>query len=78
MVRVHNARGALELPVRVSGRVRPGVVGIAFGWWGDAAAVNVLTPDAPADLGGGVAYYSARVAIDVGQTPGRNDASTRS
>ena len=64
LVRVHNARGELVLPVRCTGRVRPGVVAIPWGWWGDAAAVNVLTSDEAADWGGGVAYYSARVAID--------------
>ena len=62
--RVANDRGALTLPVRFTGRVRRGVVSIAFGRWGDDAAVNVLTPDTLADWGGGVAYYSARVRVD--------------
>jgi anaerobic selenocysteine-containing dehydrogenase len=65
VVRVHNPRGELRLPVRVSARVRPGVVAVPWGWWGDDHAANALTPDTPADVGGGVAYYSARVAIDV-------------
>jgi anaerobic selenocysteine-containing dehydrogenase len=64
VVRVHNDRGALHLPVRVSARVRPGVVAIAWGWWGDDAAVNVLTSDELADWGGGVAFWSTRVSID--------------
>ena len=71
VVRVHNDRGALELPVRFSGRVRPGVVAISWGWAGDAAAVNVLTSDELADWGGGVAFWSARVSIDpVAVSPG--------
>lgn len=63
-VRVFNDRGSLVLPARFTGRVRPGVVAIAWGRWGDTAAVNVLTSDTLADWGGGVAYYSARVALE--------------
>ena len=50
--------------MRVSARVRPGVVAIAWGWWGVDAAVNVLTSDELTDWGGGVAFWSTRVAID--------------
>jgi anaerobic selenocysteine-containing dehydrogenase len=70
-VRVHNDRGSLVLPAKFTGRVRSGVVAIAWGRWGDAAAVNVLTSDTLADWGGGVAYYSARVAIERVGRPAR-------
>ena len=63
-VRVGNDRGELRLRVRFTGRVRPGVVAVAWGWWGDVAAANVLTSDTLADWGGGVAFSSARVAIE--------------
>jgi anaerobic selenocysteine-containing dehydrogenase len=63
-VRVRNERGELVLPARFTGRVRPGVVAIAWGRWG-AEAVNVLTSDTLTDWGGGVAFYSARVALEL-------------
>lgn len=62
--RVHNDRGELVLPVRISERVRPGVVAIPWGWWGDERAANVLTPATPADWGGGVAFWDALVEVD--------------
>ena len=65
-VRVFNDRGELQLPVRFTGRVRAGVIAVAWGWWGDTAAVNMLTSDTLADWGGGVAFYSARVAVERG------------
>src|SRR5690606_2492641 len=34
LARVFNDRASLELPVRVTARVRPGVVAVPFGWWG--------------------------------------------
>jgi anaerobic selenocysteine-containing dehydrogenase len=63
-VRIFNDRGSLVLPAKFTGRVRPGVVAIAWGRWGDTAAVNMLTSDTLADWGGGVAFYSARVALE--------------
>lgn len=62
-VRVWNDRGELTLPARFSGRVRPGVVAIPWGWWGEAANVNILTSDAPTDLGGGVAFFGTLVEV---------------
>ncbi|MFN0026939.1 MAG: molybdopterin-dependent oxidoreductase [Acidimicrobiales bacterium] len=66
-VRVFNDRGELVLPLRFSGRVRPGVVAIPFGWWerqhGGGPAVNVLTNDTECDLGGGVAFSDTLVEI---------------
>ncbi|MED6336386.1 MAG: molybdopterin-dependent oxidoreductase, partial [Actinomycetota bacterium] len=48
-VRVFNDRGSLELPVRISSRVRPGVVVVPWGWWEqhhrDGNVANSLTSD---------------------------------
>ena len=66
-VRVWNDRGAVELPVKLSQRVRPGVVSIPWGWWsaqhGGGQVANSLTNDAQTDWGGGVAYYDTMVAV---------------
>ncbi len=62
IVRVHNDRFSMDLPVKFSGRVRAGVVSVPWGWWGDKA-VNQLTSDQLADWGGGVAYSSTRVEL---------------
>ena len=66
--RVFNDRGALELPVRISDRVRPGVVSIPWGWWRhqhpDGAAANSLTNDTLSTWGGGVAFFDTLVEVD--------------
>jgi anaerobic selenocysteine-containing dehydrogenase len=65
--RVFNDRGALELPVRVSTRLRPGVVSIPWGWWRhqhpDGSAANSLTNDTLATWGGGVAFFDTLVEV---------------
>jgi anaerobic selenocysteine-containing dehydrogenase len=65
--RVWNDRAVLTLPVKVSDRLRPGVVAVPFGWWGDAhgepATANSLTSDAETDWGGGVAYSDTLVQV---------------
>jgi anaerobic selenocysteine-containing dehydrogenase len=65
--RVFNDRGALELPVRVSARLRPGVVSIPWGWWRhqhpDGSAANSLTNDTLATWGGGVAFFDTLVEV---------------
>jgi anaerobic selenocysteine-containing dehydrogenase len=65
--RVWNDRAVLTLPVKVSDRLRPGVVAVPFGWWGDAhgepATANSLTSDAATDWGGGVAYSDTLVQV---------------
>lgn len=69
--RVWNDRGAIELPVRIGERVRPGVVSIPWGWWAgqhaggaaDGPVANSLTNDTITDWGGGVAFWDTRVAI---------------
>lgn len=64
-----NDRGELTLPVRITARVAPGVVSVPWGWWtgaygdGTGLGVNALTTDASTGWGGGVAYWSTRVAV---------------
>ena len=60
---VFNDRGRLELPVRISTRLRPGVAAIPWGWWGVGAGVNALTNDEQTDWGGGVAYSDTLVEV---------------
>ena len=67
-VRVWNDRGSVEVPVKLSQRVRPGVVSIPWGWWAtnhgaSGQVANSLTNDAQTDWGGGVAYYDTMVAL---------------
>src|SRR5690606_30215920 len=61
VARVSNDRGTLDLPVRVTDRVRPGVVAIPWGWWRhqhpDGTGANSLTNDTLTDWGGGVAFF---------------------
>jgi anaerobic selenocysteine-containing dehydrogenase len=57
----------VQLPVRVSKRLRPGVVVIPFGWWmsqhPDGMAANSLTNDTLTEWGGGVAYSDTLVEV---------------
>ena len=66
-VRVFNDRGSLELPVRISSKVRPGVVVVPWGWWEqhhrDGSVANSLTSDTLTDWGGGVAFYDTLVEV---------------
>ena len=67
--RVWNHRAELDLPVRITARVRPGVVAVPWGWWArhhggpDAPVANSLTSDAATDWGGGVAFWDTAVAV---------------
>ncbi len=66
MVKVSNDRGQVTLRVRVTERLRTGVVAIPWGWWGDShegGVANSLTSDRLTDWGGGVAYSDTLVAI---------------
>jgi anaerobic selenocysteine-containing dehydrogenase len=67
LARVWNDRAALELPVRISERVRPGVVAVPFGWWrqqhGNGPTANALTNDTLTEWGGGVAYSDTLVQV---------------
>ncbi len=64
---IFNDRARLTLPVRISQRLRPGLVAIPFGWWTndhpDGQTVNALTSDALSDWGGGVAYGDTLVQV---------------
>jgi anaerobic selenocysteine-containing dehydrogenase len=67
-LRVWNHRGALELPARISERVRPGVVAVPWGWWAqhhpNGHVANTLTSDTLTDWGGGVAFWDTAVAVE--------------
>ncbi len=67
IARVHNRRGSLELPVKITERLRPGVVAVPWGWWAhqhtDGRVANALTNATLTDWGGGVAYYDTAVAV---------------
>jgi anaerobic selenocysteine-containing dehydrogenase len=66
-VRVFNDRGSLEVPARVSDRLRPGLVSIPWGWWSkhhpDGMVANSLTNDTLTEWGGGVAFYDTLVEV---------------
>jgi anaerobic selenocysteine-containing dehydrogenase len=67
LVDVWNDRARLRLPVRISDRLRPGVVAIPFGWWSNhhegKETANSLTNDTLTDWGGGVAYSDTLVQV---------------
>ena len=67
LARVWNDRASLEVPARITDRLRPGVVAIPFGWWQtqhpDGKAANALTNDTLTEWGGGVAYSDTLVQI---------------
>ncbi|MFZ9042028.1 MAG: molybdopterin-containing oxidoreductase family protein [Ilumatobacteraceae bacterium] len=66
--RVFNDRASLELPVRISSRLRPGLTSIPWGWWRDhhpdGKVANSLTNDTLTDWGGGVAYSDTLVEVE--------------
>ncbi|WP_274649298.1 molybdopterin-containing oxidoreductase family protein [Paenibacillus humicola] len=67
LVRVWNARGECRLRAAAGVDVLPGVV-VSQGLWADAEgksrAVNALTPDRIADMGGGAVFFSGRVHVE--------------
>jgi anaerobic selenocysteine-containing dehydrogenase len=67
LVEVHNDRATVRVPVRITERLRPGVVAIPWGWWhsqhGDGKGANSLTNDTRTDWGGGVAFSDTLVGI---------------
>ncbi len=67
MVRVWNDRASVELPARITSRLRRGVVVIPWGWWAsqhpDGKSANALTNDTLTEWGGGVAYSDTLVEI---------------
>ncbi len=64
---IWNRRARVELPVRLSDRVRPGLVAIPWGWWRrhhpDGMVANSLTNDTLTEWGGGVAYSDTLVEV---------------
>ena len=68
LARVANDRAVVEVPVRVTARLRPGVVAIPFGWWEqhhrDGRVGNALTNDTLTDWGGGVAFSDTLVSVE--------------
>jgi anaerobic selenocysteine-containing dehydrogenase len=66
-VLVWNDRASLRLPIRISDRLRQGVVAIPWGWWAahhpDRKTVNSLTGDTLTDWGGGTAFGDTLVAV---------------
>ena len=67
MARVFNDRGAFEVKVHVSERIRPGVV-LAWGvWWHKFTHgkrnVNAVTSQALTDLGRGPTFYDCLVEV---------------
>ena len=66
-VRVFNDRASVEVPARITDRVRPGLVSIPWGWWSrhhpDGMVANSLTNDTLTEWGGGVAFYDTLVEV---------------
>jgi anaerobic selenocysteine-containing dehydrogenase len=67
IVRVFNAQGEIEIPMRVDADLRPGVVTIPKGLWCRALTcgltANALVPDTLSDLAGGATFNDARVEL---------------
>lgn len=67
-VRVTNALGAVECPVKITGLVRPGTVVFPKGVWrrntGNGLTSNALVSDSLTDLGGGACFNDARVQVE--------------
>ena len=68
VARVFNDRASLELPVKITERLRPGLASIPWGWWRDhhpdGKVANSLTNDTLTEWGGGVAYSDTLVQIE--------------
>lgn len=75
LARVWNDRASVTVPVRITERLRSGVVAIPFGWWSrhhpDGRIANSLTNDTLTEWGGGVAYSDTLVQVEA-----TTDAST--
>ena len=66
-VRLHNALGAVELPLRLSDRVRAGVLYVPKGAWiadsETGQTVNALIPGHRSDVAAGACYYDCSVDL---------------
>jgi anaerobic selenocysteine-containing dehydrogenase len=66
--RIFNDRASVELPVRITTRLRPGLASIPWGWWRnhhpDGKVANSLTNDTLTEWGGGVAFSDTLVQVE--------------
>ncbi|WP_169081481.1 molybdopterin-dependent oxidoreductase [Paenibacillus sp. PL91] len=66
-VKIRNDRGEVEMTLRIGSDVLPGVLVTQGLWWDDDRkghqAVNALTPQRLADMGGGATFFSNRVEV---------------
>jgi anaerobic selenocysteine-containing dehydrogenase len=80
IARVWNDRASVRVPVRISERLRPGVVAIPFGWWSrhhpDGRIANSLTNDTLTEWGGGVAYSDTLVQVSADVPAGTDVPAT--
>lgn len=71
--RVWNDRASVEVPVKISSRLRPGVAAIPWGWWmqhhPDGKVANALTNDTLTEWGGGVAFSDTLVEVEHAHSP---------
>lgn len=67
-VRMWNGRGEVRLKAKVAGNVLQGVLVTQGLWWEHGnegvQAVNALTSQRLADMGGGATFFSTRVEIE--------------
>ena len=69
-MRVFNALGEVRCHVRLSARLRPGVVCLPKGCGAstrERRTANALAPDTLTDLGGGACFNDARVQVERSQ-----------
>ena len=66
-VRLFNEQGAVELPLLISDRIRPGTLYLPKGGWmrnsPTGMSANGLIPGHQADLAGGACYYDCTVDL---------------
>jgi anaerobic selenocysteine-containing dehydrogenase len=76
MAVVRNDRARVEVPVKITTRLRPGVVAIPWGWWTahhpDGKSANALTNDTLTEWGGGVAYSDTLVQVEAAEAVDRS------
>jgi anaerobic selenocysteine-containing dehydrogenase len=69
-VRVFNDRGSVRLTARLSKEVKPGLLSVLAVRWAHRSAddmgINALTNDTLTDLGGGPAFFSCLVDVQMG------------
>nr|PZN70603.1 MAG: molybdopterin oxidoreductase [Bacillota bacterium] len=72
-VRVFNDRGSVRLQARVGDWSQPGVAIAPSIWWSrhmpDGVGINVLTTDRVSDMGGGAAFHTNLVQVELADPP---------